>query len=971
MAPRDDVLLPRPSQSARHPERPCHPERSEGSQPFERRDSSPAARNDNGATSRRDDQPRETRSTCPYCGVGCGVIVESQGTAITGVRGDPEHPANFGRLCTKGSTLHLTAAPKTLAHRLLWPQRRPVRGGPTERINWDAAIAYASSAIAATVERYGPDSVGLYISGQLLTEDYYVFNKLAKGLLGTNNIDTNSRLCMSSAVAGYKRTLGADTVPACYEDIDHARTFFVTGANMAYAHPVLFRRIEDAKRARPDTKLIVVDPRRTDTAAAADLHLQVQPGTDVALHHALLHLLLWEDRIDRDYIAAHVDGFEALRDRVRTWTPARAAQTCGLKEADIVTAARWFAVGPTLSLYCQGLNQSSQGTAKNGTLINLHLATGQIGKPGAGPLSLTGQPNAMGGREVGGMAHLLSGHRDLANAEHRAEVARLWHVPDVPSRPGLAAVDMFEAARAGKIKLLWIVATNPAASLPNQAGVREALRRCETVIVQEAFANAETNAYADLLLPAATWGEKNGTVTNSERRISRQRAAVAPPSGARADWQIAVDIARAVESRLRPNWPTLFQYATAEDVFVEHRATTVGRDLDIGGMSYALLDRDGPQQWPQPAAASHGTARLFGDGRFATASGRARFDASDYVPPAQKVDSKRPFALLTGRLRDHWHTMTRTGVAPRLFAHAPAPGVDVAAVDVARRGWTDGAFLRVSTAHGQQILPLHADDTLASGQAFVAMHWGSGFVAGRDAAGVNGLTSPAADATSKQPELKYAAARLEPVELPWRLVACARCDDLATLEAALRPVLVQVDYAALVPFGRDADALGLSLAARAAPDESVLEHIERSFGFAAANVLRYDDARRHARRRMRFDAGGQLAAVLVSGDAATVAQGAWLREAIAAGDVLGTQSLRVLSTLRRPAQSRSRGRVVCNCFDVAESQIAERLAACSGSGEQRLAQLQGDLRCGTQCGSCLPELRRMIAALPQPQAVAA
>ena len=899
------------------------------------------------------------------------MIVESHGNSITGVRGDPEHPANFGRLCTKGSTLHLTAAPKTLSHRLLWPQRRPVRGGRTERIGWDAATAYAASALAATVERYGPDSVGFYISGQLLTEDYYVFNKLAKALVGTNNIDTNSRLCMSSALAGYKRTLGSDAVPACYEDIDHARTFFITGANMAYAHPVLFRRIEDAKRARPQTRIVVVDPRRTDTAAAADLHLQIQPGTDVALHHALLHLLLWEDKVDRDYIAAHVDDFDALRDRVRAWTPARAAQVCGLKEADIVTAARWFAAGPTLSLYCQGLNQSSQGTAKNGTLINLHLATGQIGKPGAGPLSLTGQPNAMGGREVGGMANLMSGHRDMGNAEHRAEVARLWGVPDVPSKPGLAAVELFDAARAGRIKLLWIVSTNPAASLPNQAAVREALQRCETVIVQEAFANAETNAYADLLLPAATWGEKSGTVTNSERRISRQRAAVRPPCGARADWQIAVDIARAVEARLRPNWPSLFPYATPEHVFVEHRATTVGRDLDIGGLSYALLDRDGPQQWPQPAHTSRGTARLFGDGRFATANGRATFDTSDYVAPAQKLDARRPFALLTGRLRDHWHTMTRTGVAPRLFAHAPQPCVHVAAVDAGRRGWRDGILLRVSTAHGQQILPLAADDTLASGQAFVAMHWGSGFVAGRDAAGVNGLTSPAVDATSKQPELKFAAARLEPVELPWRLDACARCDDLATLEATLRPVLAQVDYAALVPFGRDSDALGLTLAAAAAPDEALLAHIERSFGFAAPNVLRYDDARRHARRRMRFDAGGQVAAVLIGGDAATVAQGAWLLEAIAQGEVFGTQALRVLSTLRRPAQSSARGRVVCNCLDVAETQIVERLGSSSGSAEQRLAQLQGALRCGTQCGSCVPELRRMIASLPQPQAVAA
>ncbi|MES3014791.1 MAG: molybdopterin-dependent oxidoreductase, partial [Pseudomonadota bacterium] len=456
--------------------------------------------------------PRETKSTCPYCGVGCGVVIESQGKQITGVRGDPDHPANFGRLCTKGSTLHLTASNAiTLQTRLLTPLRRASRGAAPQPVDWDAALDDAADRFARVIHEHGPDAVGFYLSGQLLTEDYYVFNKLAKGLIGTNNVDTNSRLCMSSAVAGYKATLGADAPPACYDDLALANTVFIAGSNMAWAHPILFRRLEDARAANPAMKLIVADPRRTETAAVADLHLPLLPGTDVALFHGLLHLLMWEGLTDAAFIAAHTTGFAALRDRVREFTPKHVAQVCGLKEADIVQAARWIgAHTPTLSLYCQGLNQSTSGTDKNAALINLHLATGQIGKPGAGPFSLTGQPNAMGGREVGGLANLLSAHRDLANPQHRAEVAALWGVADVPATPGKSAVEMFQAAADGAIKALWISCTNPAQSMPDQATVRRALERCEFVVLQEAFSTTATAPYADLLLPATTWGEKEG-----------------------------------------------------------------------------------------------------------------------------------------------------------------------------------------------------------------------------------------------------------------------------------------------------------------------------------------------------------------------------------------------------------------------------------------------------------------------------
>ncbi|MCB2027770.1 MAG: molybdopterin-dependent oxidoreductase, partial [Rhodoferax sp.] len=563
---------------------------------------------------------RETRSTCPYCGVGCGVIIESTGAQITGVRGDPDHPANAGRLCAKGSMLHLTAtAPVTLHSRLLQPMRREHRGAAPRPLGWDAALDVAATGLQQIIAEHGPDAVGFYISGQLLTEDYYVFNKLAKGLVGTNNIDSNSRLCMSSAVAGYKQTLGADAPPCSYEDIDHAACIFIVGANPAFAHPVLFRRIEAARRANPHLKIIVADPRRTDSCTIADHFLQIQPGTDVLLFQGMLHLMLWEGWIDTAFIAAHTSGFDTLKASVRDATPERVAQACGIDRDDLVAAARLFATSrATLSLYCQGLNQSSSGTAKNAALINLHLATAQIGRAGAGPFSLTGQPNAMGGREVGGMANLLSGHRDMADPRHRAEVAALWGVDAVPATPGRTAVDMFQAAADGAIRALWICCTNPAQSLPEQSVVRRALERAELVIVQEAFAGTATCAYADLLLPAASWGEKEGTVTNSERRISRVRAAVDAPGQARRDWEIVVDLARRLEARLphRAGRPTLFPYTDAESVWNEHRASTRGRDLDITGMSYALLEQAGPQQWPMPAGTTQGRARLYTDGRF-------------------------------------------------------------------------------------------------------------------------------------------------------------------------------------------------------------------------------------------------------------------------------------------------------------------------------------------------------------------
>ncbi|MHB1145330.1 MAG: nitrate reductase [Thiobacillus sp.] len=883
-------------------------------------------------------------SVCCYCGTGCGVLIEADAGKITGVAGDPAHPANRGKLCTKGATLALSAQ---ASGRALFPEMRAGKTLPRQRVSWDVALDHAAEKFSSVIREHGPDAVAFYISGQLTTEAYYVFNKLAKGLIGTNNVDTNSRLCMSSAVAGYKATLGADAPPGCYDDIDHAGTIFIAGSNTAYAHPILFRRIEDARKANPELKLIVVDPRRTDTAAEADLHLAILPGTDVALYHAMLNVMLWEERIARDAIAAHTEGWEALRDLVREYTPEKVAPICGVAAADIVQAARWFAAGPTLSLYCQGLNQSSCGVDRNAALINLHLATGQIGKPGAAPLSLTGQPNAMGGREVGGLANMLSAHRDLDNPAHRAEVACLWGVDDVPAMPGRTAVEMFEAVRRGEIKAIWIACTNPAQSMPDLGRVHEALHAAECVVLQEAFADTETAPFADVLLPATTWGETDGTMTNSERRIARVRAAVRPPGEARADWAIVTDFAR----RLMPGkGARLFPYDSAEAVFNEHRETTRGRDLDITGLSYALLD-DGPQQWPFPEGATTGAARLYADSVYPTASGRARFHAAPYRPVAEPIDARYPLHLNTGRLRDQWHAMSRTGRVARLFAHADTPVLSMAQRDLELRRLKEGDLVRVKSRRGEVVVVAEASDSLRPGQCFLPMHWGARFMGGR---GINALTLPVFDAVSKQPELKHAAVQVAKADLPWRMAALAVGDGTKLLDA-VQPLLRACDYAAAGLAGRDRDVLTLRLAHTQPLPESLLAALDAALGLAdPLAVMHYQDSPRGISKRVRVD-GGKVTAARLTGETAAFE---WLRDVIVEGmDAASLRAWMLAPVARPPAGGTGRGRIVCNCLNVAEPDIVAAIAAGAD-----LAALQSNLKCGTECGSCVPELKQLIAS---------
>ena len=872
---------------------------------------------------------REVATACSYCGIGCGVLAKVENRRIVSVRGDPSHPANFGRLCSKGLSLHKADPSFRGVH--------PEIGN--ERKSWDDALGFIADRFRSTLAAHGPDAVGFYISGQLLTEDYYVFNKLARGLVGTNNIDTNSRLCMASAVAGYKQTLGADAPPACYEDVESAQCLFIAGSNTAWAHPVLHRRIEDAGPKH----VIVVDPRKTETAHGATLHLQIAPGTDVALFNGMLNVMLRERWLDEAYIARCTEGFERAVEAAKTFDPAATAAICGIDERAIVEAARLFATSrSTLSLYCQGLNQSSSGTAKNVALINLHLATGQIGKPGAGPFSLTGQPNAMGGREVGGMATLLSAHRELTNPNHRAEIAAFWGVKEIPERPGKTAVEMFEAVRAGEIKIVWIACTNPAQSLPDQKLVHEALARAELVIVQDTHRNTETARYAHVFLPAAGWGEKDGTMTNSERRISRVRAAVAPPGDARPDWRIAVDFARTFSA----DGKRLFPFEDPQSIFDEHRETTCGRDLDITGLSYALLEQRGPQQWPFPEGAVEGRKRLYEDGRFPTPSGKARFVAAPYRPVSEDVDESYPLRLTTGRLRDQWHTMSRTGTVASLFAHEPEPRITLHPKDFERLGCDEGGFVKVSSRRGELCVSAARDPGLLPGVAFLPMHWGERFLAGAASRGINDLTIGALDPSSHQPELKHCAVRVTALALPWRLVAFGGAQDVSALFEALGPVMRLVPHATRTLIGRERTGVRLVLAAHAAPAKEVLDRIDAAFGLAAGDVVKYEDA--NVSRLVALDVD-RVRAVRISGD---VRSEAWLQESWLRNEPVPDlrRHLRLSSSVPADAAT-ARGRTVCNCFDVAESEIDAFLAA-----NRSLAALQAKLKCGTNCGSCLPEL---------------
>jgi formate dehydrogenase alpha subunit len=694
------------------------------------------------------------RSICPYCAVGCGLILEVQNGVMKSVRGDRAHPANHGALCRKGALLNEVL---DTPDRLLWPQVRDSLDEPFRRATWDEAIDFIAQRFTRLIDREGPDSVAFYGSGQLITEDYYLLGKLAKGFIGTNNQDTNSRLCMTSASAAYTLAFGADGPPPAYADIEAADCFLILGANIEACHPVLFRRIQQRKKQDKNVKVIVVDPRRTETSRIADLHLYVRPGTDVVLLNAMLREIVLAGLTDAEFIADHTEGWDGALQMVEAYTPERVAQICGVDAEDIRQAALFYGRSKrSLSLWTMGANQSTAGVDKNLGLINLALATGNIGRSGTGPFSLTGQPNAMGGREAGGLAHTLPGHRLVANREHRNEMEAFWGTPPgrISDRPGLTAVDMFRAVEDGHVKALWVVCTNPVASMPNSARVRDAVAKADLVVVQDAYHPTETSEMAHVLLPAAQWSERGGTMTNAERRVCLLEQAGRPPGEALPDWQIFCRFAE------RMGYGDAFSYAGEEEIFEELKETTRGRDLDMTGMTYELLRYTSGLQWPAPLGRRGGTRRLYAGGVFPTPSGRARFHAVEYKPPAETPNEEFPFVLTTGRVKDQWHTRTRTGKVRKLNASEAAPFVEVNRGDARKLSIRAGDLVELRSRRGAVVLPARLSDAIRPGLVFAPMHWARLWSPDSD---VNTLTSDAFDPLSKEPELKHCAVALRPV----------------------------------------------------------------------------------------------------------------------------------------------------------------------------------------------------------------
>ncbi|HXH01775.1 MAG TPA: molybdopterin-dependent oxidoreductase [Candidatus Competibacteraceae bacterium] len=906
------------------------------------------------------------RTTCPYCGVGCGILARRHADGTVEVRGDPRHPANFGRLCSKGSALGETVG---LDGRLLHPE---IRG---RRVSWADALDAVAQGLSRSIAEHGPEAVAFYVSGQLLTEDYYVANKLMKGFIGAANIDTNSRLCMSSAVAGHTRAFGEDVVPTCYEDLEQADLIVLVGSNLAWCHPVLYQRIRAARQVREGKpKLVVIDPRRTASTEGAELHLALAPGSDTALFNGLLVWLHQHDRVDGAFLDAHAEGYWSALRAAREDAPSvpAVARRCGLSEEQVAEFYALFArTEKVVTVFSQGVNQSSYGADKVNAILNCHLASGRIGRPGCGPFSVTGQPNAMGGREVGGLANQLAAHMDFA-PDNVERVRRFWHeitspAPEggrvrgtgkVAAAPGLKAVELFRAVAEGRIKALWIMGTNPVVSMPDADAVREALRACPLVIVSDAVADTDTMKLAHIRLPALTWGEKDGTVTNSERRISRQRAFLPAPGEARADWWIIAQVAR------RMGFGAAFPYQSAADIFREHAAlsgfeNTGYSPLPLRGESRRLFDISAlagvsdagyaalaPVQWPMPAGAAAEPTRLFAAGGFTTPTGRARLLPIAGHAPAHAPDDGYPLVLNSGRVRDHWHTLTRTGKSPRLCAHTPEPYVELHPVDALALGVAEGALARVESRWGEVVVRARLSDDQRPGSVFVPMHWGSPQASrGR----VGAVVNPAVDPLSGQPELKHTPVRVSAFRPAWQGFLLSRHPLQLPMELTYRVTVRghehwRYELAGDTPAGDWGEWLrGL-----------VGEGEGREWlAFADPGAGRYRGA---------VLAGGRLLACLLIAPDHHLPPRDWLSGLFVRPE-LGPEERAGLLIGRPLHGRRDGGRIVCVCHGVGLDTLRAAIR------EQGLATPEAigcALKAGTQCGSCLPELRQLLAERRQP-----
>ncbi|MFW2586915.1 molybdopterin-dependent oxidoreductase [Sagittula sp. SSi028] len=861
-----------------------------------------------------------TRSTCPYCGVGCGVLLRATQDSGIEVKGDPDHPANQGRLCSKGSALAETVG---LGHRLLAPR---VNGAEA---TWDDALQLVADRFRQTIAEHGPDSVAFYVSGQLLTEDYYVANKLMKGFMGSANIDTNSRLCMASSVAGHKRAFGTDTVPGTYEDIDEADLVVLVGSNLAWCHPVLYQRLLAARAAR-GTKIVVVDPRRTASCDGADMHLPLQPGSDVALFNRLLARIADRGAVDGDYLR-NTSGFtDALEAAVEADT-----SVTGLPEAEIdAFCDLWIDTPKVVTIYSQGVNQSTSGSDKVNAILNCHLATGRIGTPGCGPLSVTGQPNAMGGREVGGLANMLTCHLDLENAEHRAAVRAAWDAPDMPVAAGLKAVDMFRAVGEGRIKALWIIHTNPAVSMPDADAVRDAIKGCDFTVVSDITARTDTARLADVILPASAWGEKDGTVTNSDRTISRQRAVLPAPDGTRADWDILAEVGR------RMGWADAFDFQKPVEIFREYAALSAlgsrfGRDFDISALS-DLSDTDyakmPPQRWPVTAERKGG--RFFADGAFFHADGRGRLLPVRWRAPAAKTAPRYPFRLNTGRLRDQWHTMTRTALSPRLSAHLSEPFLDIHPEDAAALEIGASDLVQVKSPTGASILRARITDAVGRGQVFAPMHW-TGETA--PSARIDALVPGEVDPVSGQPESKAAVVAVTRFDAAWY--------GFAVSATEMQP---DCDYWALA---RTAQGYRAELAG-SAPTSDWEAEARRLLRARDATAAVLTDEARGTARIVLHDDGVIKGALFVAARPVAV-----MRDYLAS--LPGSDTPDALIG-RPPADMPNPGPILCSCFGVGVNTIIDAVETRGAMSVDAIGEMLG---AGTNCGSCRPEIAELLQGL--------
>lgn len=874
----------------------------------------------------------KTKTTCPYCGVGCGVVVTAGSDNALAVSGDTEHPANFGRLCSKGAALAETLGP---SNRLLTPSLNGTD------ISWETATRTIADKFSETIQKHGPDAVAFYVSGQILTEDYYVANKLMKGFIGSANIDTNSRLCMASSVAGHKRAFGSDTVPGNYEDLELADLLVLVGSNLAWCHPVLFQRIKAAKEARPDMKIVLIDPRKTMTAEIADLHLPIALDGDVALFNGLLKHLVDNEALDRDYIAAHTEGFADLVENVASLTPEILARKTGLETPDLERFYALFAsCAKAVTVFSQGVNQSRSGTDKVNAIINCHLATGRIGKPGAGPFSVTGQPNAMGGREVGGLANMLAAHMDLDNAVHRDRVQEFWRSPAIADKVGLKAVDMFEAVRAGKIKAIWIMATNPVDSLPAASLVEEALEICPFVVVSEIYDNTDTLKYADVVLPSLGWGEKDGTVTNSERRISRQRAFLPAPGSAKADWWQMAAVARAM------GFADGFDFANAAAVFREHAALSahgnanersfdIGACADLSDQNYEDLN---PFQWPWRRGEAPAIKRFFAKGDFQTPASKGRFVTA--AADGAEITQLDPdiLQLNTGRVRDHWHTMTRTGRTARLSSHLAEPFCEISPTDAKHRSIHDADLVQVSNDLGDVMVRALVTTRVRPGNVFVPIHWTDQFASN---ARIDKLVPQVTDPHSGQPASKNTAVRVRKVEMA----------SYAYVLLRDRPANLNTDYWVISPV-----VGGWQLECASKRPVTDLNAFLADFGISAdlGDQIDYGDVNSGDLRRAVFT-GNQLAAFVKLSAEPTQVSRSWAIAQLSEDFSEKRDRFKIISG--RPAKGMpDKGPIICSCFSVGSLEIsaAVQKGCCS------VSDIGNALKAGTNCGSCKSEIKTLI-----------